>query len=211
MDTKCPACGWITLSLGDINTEADPPFCRWAWGWVPHPLKQLLPRSPNRCKPGGMRIDEPRQRTEWTGEASLRTSWLEPACSTKMMMMMVTYHLTVCTWIQFQHHNFQTVGNLREILQWLYMIWFIFFWSSCLPIRQYFAAQCLLCNPDNKTNFGTSFLAVPTLYFCNMIGGVRSAKMHIQRRYYKYIHSQSDSMDNYNIKKVNLWRRNYFF
>jgi hypothetical protein len=157
-----------------------------------------------------MRIDETRQRTEWTGEASLRPSRLEPGCSTKMMIMMmimvmmvITYHLTVYTWIQFQHHNFQTVGSLRETLKRLYMIWFIFFWSSCLPIRQYFAAQCSLCNSDNKNNFGTSFLAVPTLYYCSMIGGIRSAKMHIQRRYYKYIQRQSDSMDNYSIKKIN--------
>jgi hypothetical protein len=51
----------------------------------------------------------------------------------------------------------------------------------------HFAAQCLPCNLDNETNFGTSFLAVPTLYYCNMIGGIRPAKMHIQKRYYKYV------------------------
>jgi len=120
-----------------------------------------------------------------------------------MMMMMIAYHLTICTWIQFRHHNIQTVASLRETLKRPYVIWFIFFWSSCLSIRQYFAAQCLPCNPDKKTNFGTSFLAVPTLYYCNMIGGIRSAKIHIQRRYYKYIQRQSDSTDNYSIKKIN--------
>jgi hypothetical protein len=33
---------------------------------------------------------KPRQRTEWSGEASLGTSRLEPGCRTSMMMTMIT-------------------------------------------------------------------------------------------------------------------------
>jgi hypothetical protein len=58
------------------------------------PSKTAVVKKPKRCKPEGMRIDEPRQQTKWAREASLRPR-LEPGCSTKMMMMMIAYHLTL--------------------------------------------------------------------------------------------------------------------
>jgi len=37
-----------------------------------------------------------RQLTEWSGEASLGRSRLEPGCSSNMMMMMMTYFISNC-------------------------------------------------------------------------------------------------------------------
>lgn len=51
-------------------------------------------------KRNGVNNCKPRQRTEWTGEASLERSRLESGCSPNMMMMMIqlqfTYHVTNC-------------------------------------------------------------------------------------------------------------------
>jgi hypothetical protein len=56
---------------GTYIRRHDLPHCGWAWGLLPHPVKQLLSRNPKRCKPDGMRMVETRQPTEWTVEESL--------------------------------------------------------------------------------------------------------------------------------------------
>ena len=108
-----------TLCLGDRKWGLDPPVCGWMWDRLPHPVKRLLSRNHKRCKLDGMKLEDParinvylsgkpRQRTEWSVEALLGWSRLEPGCSSNMMtttmmmmMMMTTYFICNCNTHRF--------------------------------------------------------------------------------------------------------------
>ena len=87
----------------------DLPVCASAWGWLLRPVKQILPRNPKRCKPDEMRRYQPRQRKEWSGEASLGQSRLESGCSTNMTMMIYGY----CCFIVRRPFALECIWNLQ--------------------------------------------------------------------------------------------------